>query len=121
LLTPSLLVYGTSGFALGEVCDSFRYSATSIDGLFTLAYGAGSSCSLRPGYTMGGGLETIVGDGVKAGLEYRYTDLGSFSANVPLGISMGPACTGIFVCTGNAYIDMSAAFQTVRLGLGIDS
>jgi outer membrane immunogenic protein len=120
LLTPSLLAYGTAGFALGEVCDSFRYSGTSIDGVLTVATGSGSSCGFRPGYTIGGGLETIVGDGVKARLEYRYTDLGSFSANVPLAITVGPGCSGVFVCTGNARIDMSAAFQTVRLGLGID-
>ena len=62
----------------------------------------------------------IVGDGWKARLEYRYTDLGGFSADVPLAVTYGPGCTGIFVCTGNAHIDMSAAFQTVRLGLGID-
>jgi outer membrane immunogenic protein len=120
LLTPSLLAYGTAGFALGQVCDSFRYSATITE--FAAAFGSGSSCAYRPGYTAGGGLEMVVGNGLKARLEYRYTDLGSFSANVPLAVTYGPGCTaaGMFVCTGNARIDMNAAFQTVRLGLGID-
>jgi outer membrane immunogenic protein len=123
LLTPSLLAYGTAGLALGQVCDSFKYSATIIDpesGLFAAASGSGASCDYRPGYTAGGGLEMIVGDGLKARLEYRFTDLGSFSTDVPLAVTFGPGCSAIFACTGNARIDMSAAFQTVRLGIGVD-
>jgi len=123
LLTPSLLAYGTAGLAIGEVCDSFHYSASISDPeswWHATASGAGASCRFRPGYTAGGGFEMVVADGLKARIEYRYTDLGSFSANVPLTATSSSGCWGSFVCAGNARIDMSAAFQTIRLGLGVD-
>jgi len=120
LVTPSLLAYATAGLAIGEVCGSFVYAATLTTG--ETASGAAKWCDTRIGPTAGGGLETIIGNGLKARLEYRYTDLGSFSKDVPLTATPagGGFCGGGFVCTGNAHIDMNAAFHTIRLGLGVD-
>ena len=120
LLSPTLLAYATAGGAIGEVSGSFSYHATvatvpAIEGSAPSVAGAGSWSDTRVGYTAGGGLETALGGGVKARIEYRYTDFGNISHNVPLT----QAC-GDFACGSNARIDTHAAFNTVRLGIGVD-
>jgi hypothetical protein len=42
----------------------------------------------------------VVGTGLKARLEYRFTDLGSFSSTVPLAVTYGPGCAGMFCVHG---------------------
>jgi outer membrane immunogenic protein len=126
LVTPWTLAYATGGGALGSVCGSFSYAAT-LTGAAGLggappatAFGADNWCQTRAGYTVGGGVETSVAmfANAKARFEYRYTDFGSFSRDVPLAVLPGAPCGGAFLCTGNAHIDMRAAFHTFRVGLG---
>jgi outer membrane immunogenic protein len=117
LLAPALLAYGTSGLAFGNVSGSFNYNAqygpvTSP----TSVTGVGSWNDIRIGYTWGGGIELDIGMGLKARLEYRFTDFGHISKDVPLAST---GC-GSYSCGTNAHIDMNAAFHTVRLGLGVD-
>ncbi len=122
LLTPDLLAYATGGLAVGKVCGSFAYDA-DIDNQSTSraqAYGSESWCKHRFGYTAGGGLEVAVGQGWKARVEYRYTDLGSDHRNIPLRVTRlaGTTCgTSGYNCTGNARVDVDSAFHTLRLGL----
>jgi outer membrane immunogenic protein len=61
LFMPSLLVYGTAGFAYG--------------GLY-----AGNYSNSRTGWTAGGGLEWMLAPNVSAKLEYLYADLSSGGA-----------------------------------------
>jgi len=76
---------------------------------------------------VGGGIETaaadfmqaLFGSNAKLRFEYRYTDFGTFSQDVPLAAT-GACGTAGFVCTGNAHIDMRAAFHTFRVGLGFN-
>jgi outer membrane immunogenic protein len=124
LVTPWTLAYGTAGGAVGSVCNSFSYAArlTPPEGSVTptppatTAYGADNWCETRFGYTVGAGVETAIALGYNSKLrfEYRYTDLGSFSRDVPLAET---PCV-IPSCTGNAHIDLRAAFHTFRVGLG---
>jgi outer membrane immunogenic protein len=117
LLTPSLLLYATAGLAFGDVSGTFSYDAKYGSGCSAASVtGAKTWDDIRLGYTVGGGLETDVGLGLKARLEYRYTDFGRISKDVPL------TSTGCeyYSCGTNAHIDMNAAFHTVRLGLGVD-
>jgi len=133
LVTPWTLAYATGGGALGSVCGSFSYSASlstpPAPGVVA-ASGAGSSCRVRAGYTVGAGIETaaadflpaLFGSNAKLRFEYRYTDFGTFSQDVPLGVTTG--CGSVVApvagCTGNAHIDMRAAFHTFRVGLGFN-
>jgi outer membrane immunogenic protein len=125
LITPWTLAYGTAGGAVGRVCNSFTYTATMttpvVEGgvTSTSAYGADNWCETRIGYTAGAGVETAIALGYNSKLrfEYRYTDLGSFSRDVPLAVTTPPPCSVTF-CTGNAHIDLRAAFHTFRVGLG---
>lgn len=144
LVTPWTLAYGTAGGAVGSVCSSFSYAASltgtpgtpgvppTIDpstgavlspgspGLPpippTTASGADNWCETQIGYTVGAGVETAIALGYNSKLrfEYRYIDLGSFSRDVPLAAT---PCS-VAPCTGNAHIDLRAAFHTFRIGLG---
>ena len=128
LITPETLLYATAGLAIGEVCGAFSYQATVQDlpapSVFLEgARGSSSWCNTRFGYTVGGGAEMIVGRGLKARLEYRFTDLGSFSTNTPLqGIPdpFGSPCGPAFNCSGNAITNNDVTFHTLRFGLGFD-
>jgi opacity protein-like surface antigen len=124
LITPSTLAYGTAGGAVGNVCNSFTYTAPltppvgSVAPPPTTAFGADSWCETRLGYTVGAGVETAIALGYNSKLrfEYRYTDLGSFSRDVPLALTTSPC--PFTACTGNAHIDLRAGFHTFRLGVG---
>jgi outer membrane immunogenic protein len=116
LLTPTLLAYATAGGAIGDVSGSFSYHATIVESSSSVT-GAGSWSDTRFGYTVGGGLETALGGGIKARIEYRYTDFGDISHDIPLS---AVACPGTGLCGTNAHIDTHAAFNTVRFGVGVD-
>jgi outer membrane immunogenic protein len=134
LVTPFTLAYATGGGAVGSVCGSFSYAATMTapaavspgppgslpPTVVTNASGADSWCETRFGYTVGGGVETAIALGYNSKLrfEYRYTDLGSFSRDVPLFVTTSPCPGVVTTCTGNAHIDLRAAFHTFRVGLG---
>jgi opacity protein-like surface antigen len=128
LVTPLTLAYATGGGAVGSVCGSFSYAGTMTappagsvpesPGVVSNASGADNWCEARFGYTVGGGVETAIalGYNTKLRFEYRYTDFGSFSRDVPLVVTTSPC--PVTTCTGNAHIDLRAAFHTFRIGLG---
>ena len=70
LFTPTLLIYGTGGFAYGEV-DAFGWSNT------------------RTGWTAGGGVEWMFAPHWSAKAEYLYVDLGSNGQTGGLGWTYG--------------------------------
>jgi len=119
------LIYATGGVAFGHISGSFGYAASFICApgspgttCSPLSGGGGQSWSdTRTGYTVGGGVEWAYVRNIKLRVEYRYTDFGSFSKDVPLALTAG-SCTNGCVPTGNAHIDMRAYFHTVRFGIG---
>jgi len=70
LITPTLLLYGTAGFAYGQV-DAWGWSNT------------------RTGWTAGGGVEWMFAPHWTAKAEYLYVDLSSNGATGSLGWSYG--------------------------------
>jgi len=122
LYTPWTLIYATGGVAFGEVKGSFAYSAQIIypGSDFSATSGAASWSDTRVGWTVGAGVETIVATNWKARVEYRYTDLGQYSKNIPLAFScFGVGCATSPVSTG-ARVDLHPTFHTIRVGLGYD-
>jgi len=127
LVTPGILVYGTGGVGVGAVNSSFSYSATTVYNyenaigapppITHTTSGSGSWSDTRVGWTAGGGAEAIIVGNWKIRGEYRFTDLGRFSKQIPLvRTSTDPvnlANTGSMSATAN----LSAAFHTVRLGI----
>ena len=78
LATPTLLLYGTGGFAYGEVKTSGSVTGTGLAGTpLTVAFPGTSST--RSGWTAGGGIEGRIVSNWTWKLEYLYMDLGRVS------------------------------------------
>jgi outer membrane immunogenic protein len=126
LYTPWTLIYATGGLAFGEVSGSFGYSAMiTYPGAGTTSTSGGMSWSdTRVGWTAGGGVETEIAPQWKVRVEYRYTDLGSYSKNVPLSYStsctIGAACPSPSLISSGAVVNLHPTFQTIRVGLGFN-
>ena len=92
LMNPSTLLYATGGAAFARI---------RRDGLV-------ADWTSKSGYTVGAGLESAaLLAGIKARLEYRYTDLGSLDGCAS-GATIAPAgCT------------TRASFQSVMVGLSV--
>ena len=122
LVTPWTLLYATGGLAIGQVSGSFSYAGctTATCSTFgTNVVGAASWSDTRVGGTVGAGAETQVWTGVKARLEYRYTDYGKISKDVPLTNNNSLVCTAS-TCGTNAHIDTRAFNHRLMVGLGFD-
>jgi outer membrane immunogenic protein len=119
LVTPWTLVYGTGGVAFGNVSGSFAYTAHEIDDFCSSqcasVNGGGSWSTTRTGATGGGGVETLITPNLTLRLEYRYTDLGTFSENVALHTVCAFTCSSP---SSNAQINLHPTFQTVTVGIG---
>ncbi len=72
LFTPTLLIYGTAGFAYGQV-DAFGFNNT------------------RTGWTAGGGVEWMFAPHWSAKVEYLYVDLSSNGHDRHLRLDLRPA------------------------------
>jgi outer membrane immunogenic protein len=118
LVTPQTLLYATGGLAIGSVSGSFSYTACQFSACTSSVTGAASWNDTRVGGTVGAGAETQILAGVKARVEYRYTDFGSISKDVPLTNNFG--CSSPSVCGNNAHIDLRAFNHRVTVGLGFD-
>jgi outer membrane immunogenic protein len=124
LVTPWTLLYGTGGMAFGKVSGSLTYSGTIYDCnnlLITCTTPIGSATSsvsfseTRVGYTVGAGVEYQFYGPWSARLEYRYTDLGSFSKSFAVVTS----CATCANPSPGATVDLHPTFQTVRVGIGL--
>ena len=71
LVTPKVLLYATGGLAYGEV------KSTETVGVLT----GFSNSDIRVGYTVGAGVEGVIGGNWTAKLEYLYVDLGKVSSS----------------------------------------
>jgi len=88
LVDPKVLLYATGGLAYGEVSASSTIGGNNITGpqgvngsTITPFTGAFSNSSLRVGWTVGAGVEGVIGRGWTAKLEYLYIDLGHISGS----------------------------------------
>ncbi|MGY2905092.1 outer membrane protein [Bradyrhizobium sp. URHC0002] len=72
LATPQVLFYATGGLAYGEVKN------TATIGLVPVAF---SNSDTRVGYTVGAGVEGVIGGNWTAKLEYLWVDLGRTSGS----------------------------------------
>jgi outer membrane immunogenic protein len=126
LYTPWTLIYGTAGVAFGQVSGSFGYSSMisyPLAGVSNSTSGGMTWSDTRVGWTAGGGVETEIAPQVKVRFEYRYTDLGTYSKNVPLSFSAScavgvAACPSPSLISNSAVVNLHPTFQTFRVGLG---
>lgn len=101
MLTGNSLWYATGGFAWGTVKDNYTFVGSANTTIFPPVLqpgpflpGAASFSSARTGWTIGGGVETRLGGGWSAKLEYLYVDLGAFTHT--FSIATNPAFGAAF-------------------------
>jgi len=88
LVNPSTLIYATGGLAVGGVRNDFNFNGlNSSTGSATYAANTFKSAhKTKTGWTIGGGVETMVNTKWTLGLEGIYVDLGSStSGTTPSG------------------------------------
>jgi opacity protein-like surface antigen len=134
LINPWTMIYATGGIAFNHVSASYSYSSTitytnlaipnsfSPQGAVDTLAGSGSVDKTLTGGTVGGGVEVIIGYGLKARLEYRWSGFSGASFDVPLTRTCtGAGCTAVALpsASGAAHIDIDRiAFHTIRAGIG---
>jgi outer membrane immunogenic protein len=104
LVTPTLLVYGTGGFAYGQT--NLNISRTSYDtsGSYGSAFGTTSFMSFRDGWAAGGGLEWMFWPEWSAKLDYLYYDLGTLSPGMDgIGNSQNFAAWGYLAAPSTRF------------------
>ena len=73
LITPSLLVYGTAGLALGHANATVGTYSSALQATYVPA----KTGTLRAGATFGGGAEWMFAQNWSAKIEYLYSNLGT--------------------------------------------
>ncbi|PPD43658.1 MAG: outer-membrane immunogenic protein precursor [Methylocystis sp.] len=96
LFTPTLLLYGTGGFAYGGVTLNSGVVSSELNGFFgpinSTGIAASAFADTRTGWTAGGGVEWMFMPNWSAKVEYLYYDLGTVSINTTMtGFDTGTA------------------------------
>ncbi|MBG0811009.1 porin family protein [Methylosinus sp. H3A] len=104
---PTLLVYGTGGFAYGEGSSRFTYWDTAG------FWGQQSESDIRTGWTAGGGVEWAFLPNLSAKIEYLYTELD----NAPGFFFNQFNAAGAATAFTSQQRGVQNHFHTVRVGL----
>jgi outer membrane immunogenic protein len=92
----NMLLYGTGGFAFGEVGHSYQENRITVPGQNRMI----SDSVTKGGWTVGAGVEYAVTKNVSIGVEYLYVDLGSDTLSLPTatvgGLAFPASQTGPF-------------------------
>jgi outer membrane immunogenic protein len=124
ILLHDTLLYATGGLAWGTVKDSYTYTGSANPTVFPgvlqpgpFLPGAASFSSTRTGGTAGAGIETKLGGGWSAKLEYLYVDLGTVNHVLPIAIN--PAFGAGFINGGaaSAATSFHVIDNIVRVGV----
>jgi outer membrane immunogenic protein len=124
LTNENLLWYLTGGLAWGTIKENLTFAGSANSAIFPgalqpgpfLGNSAGFSTT-KVGWTLGAGVETKLGGGWSAKLEYLFVDLGSVTNTVaiPINPAFGPVFNtgGVATATSTAHV----MDNIVRVGL----
>jgi outer membrane immunogenic protein len=111
VLTPPLVLYGTGGFALGQVHENLRVTAVATNGAGGFSY----ACTIGAACFAGSASQTLFGWSAGAGAEYAITTNLIFRTEllyVHLGSPTATA-TATAVTAGTAPASIAAGFSPV--------
>jgi outer membrane immunogenic protein len=108
-VVPSMLLYATGGVAFAD----FKFSSTYNDNAFPGGVGAGSTSGVKTGWTVGGGLEWMLGMNWTLKAEYLYVDLGFHSFAVPTANIPAPG----LIFSQTMFVDADLRAHIARVGL----
>jgi opacity protein-like surface antigen len=91
-ITPDVMAYATGGLAVGSIRTSVSLSGTGFDadgnpGVVSAPF---SVLTIKPGWTVGAGLEGRLFGNVTGKVEYLHMDFGTVSASVTNGLNATP-------------------------------
>jgi iron complex outermembrane recepter protein len=91
-ITPDVIAYATGGLAVGSVRTSVNLSGVGFDaegnpGVVSAPF---SVLAIKPGWTVGAGLEGRLFGNVTGKVEYLYMDFGTVSTSVTNGLNATP-------------------------------
>jgi iron complex outermembrane recepter protein len=91
-ITPDLIAYATGGLAVGSIRTTVNLSGIAVDadGNINAVTAPVSVLAIKPGWTVGAGLEARLFGNVTGKVEYLYMDFGSVSAGVTNGLNATP-------------------------------
>jgi len=104
LASPTVLLYATGGLAYGEV------DSNETIGVVAQAF---SYSDTRVGYTVGGGIEGVIGGNWTAKLEYLYVDLGKTSGTFATTLAAAPLGGGVLT----SYYSSRITDNVLRVGV----
>jgi outer membrane immunogenic protein len=113
VLTPPLVLYGTGGFALGQVHENLRVPAVATSGL--TAGGFSYACTLGTACFAGSASQTLLGWSAGAGADYAVTSNLIFRAEL-LYVHLGSptvTATATAVTGATAPASIAAGFPSV--------
>ncbi len=113
---PNLMLYGTGGFAYGQVNNNVGVAVINPGAGGGIMVGRGNFDGTKTGWTAGGGVEwsPMSFPAWSLKVEYLYTDLGA--TNIPVaGINVAGAYYACCVFGGSD--SLTTRFHTVRAGL----
>jgi outer membrane immunogenic protein len=109
LVTPKVMIYGTGGAALQQISATVNCTAAAIWCGFDAANRLETHSRIKPGWTLGAGVEAALSGNWRVRGEYRYADFGTmhqaFFAN-----SVDAISADIRVRTQTALVGLSYAF-----------
>jgi outer membrane immunogenic protein len=114
LFTPSLLVYGTGGFAWGGTSTSVGFVASDALG-FPTVYGSSRLSTTSVGWTAGGGLEWMFAPNWTAKVEYLYYELSKQTSSFGYLTQNFP--TGTFGSSAFTHFTIQPKGSIVRVGV----
>jgi iron complex outermembrane receptor protein len=91
-ITPDVMAYATGGLAVGSIRTSVNLSGVGFDadgnpGVVSAPF---SVLTIKPGWTVGAGLEGRLFGNVTGKVEYLYMDFGTVSSSVTNGLNATP-------------------------------
>lgn len=111
----SSLLYATGGFAYGGAKDELTLALASLNALDARTDTVNQTKTLT-GYTVGGGIETMLTPSWSAKAEYQYIDLGSTSLDHSIDLAHYLRQPAVYD-TGIASAKFEHQYHTVRVGL----
>lgn len=119
LFHPTFLVYGTGGFAYGNVTLDTNWTANESLGpnVFPTISSQNKLSKTLTGWTAGAGVEWLFKSNWSARLEYTYYDLNHLNASALLSQINGAETPPVLWGSASANTDLSVSVGTIRVGV----